>query len=182
MYTAWPALRSVCDEATSTTTHLPNVLPRSLVVSVLPVPAGPAGAPPRNMPRAFIFNAHTQRQQQRENDFLVFCSAWHVQASYRDPAADSYAQAGECAAASRAADAFSTKMTARCPSPYLRKCDVADVCQGCNDQALLHPQVLVAVLEVHITDGDDGGVLVVTPVKAHLLQPLKVSGVPDLCR
>jgi hypothetical protein len=30
----------------------PKKMPRSLVVSVLPVPAGPAGAPPKNMPKA----------------------------------------------------------------------------------------------------------------------------------
>lgn len=35
-----------------TTTYFPKVLPRSLVVSVFPVPAGPAGAPPSAMPSA----------------------------------------------------------------------------------------------------------------------------------
>mmetsp|Transcript_4777 Transcript_4777/g.10759 ORF Transcript_4777/g.10759 Transcript_4777/m.10759 type:complete len:282 (+) Transcript_4777:78-923(+) len=36
-----------------TTTNTPNALPRSFTVSVLPVPAGPAGAPPRHMPMAW---------------------------------------------------------------------------------------------------------------------------------
>ncbi len=67
-------------------------------------------------------------------------------------------------------------------NPHLGECDVADICQRCDDEALLHSQVLIAVLKVHITDGDDGGVLVITPVEADLLQPLKVGGVPDLCR
>lgn len=36
------------------TTHSkPSALARSLVVSVFPVPAGPAGAPPKNIDRAF---------------------------------------------------------------------------------------------------------------------------------
>ena len=34
------------------TPQLQKKMPRSLVVSVLPVPAGPAGAPPKNMPKA----------------------------------------------------------------------------------------------------------------------------------
>jgi len=35
-----------------TTTKIPTPLPRSLVVSVFPVPAGPAGAPPNVRLRA----------------------------------------------------------------------------------------------------------------------------------
>lgn len=34
------------EEQLVTTTNIPKVLPRSLTVSVFPVPAGPAGAPP----------------------------------------------------------------------------------------------------------------------------------------
>jgi hypothetical protein len=36
----------ICSEQLKTKTGRPHALPRSLVVSVLPVPAGPAGAPP----------------------------------------------------------------------------------------------------------------------------------------
>jgi len=63
---------------------------------------------------------------------------------------------------------------------HLRQCDVAHICQGCDDQAFFDSQVLIAVLKVDITDGDDGGVLVITPVETHLLQPLEVGWVSDL--
>lgn len=36
-----------------TTQSKPSALARSLVVSVFPVPAGPAGAPPKNIDKAF---------------------------------------------------------------------------------------------------------------------------------
>ena len=35
------------------TTKFPSNRPKSLTVSVFPVPAGPAGAPPRDIPRAW---------------------------------------------------------------------------------------------------------------------------------
>lgn len=38
-------LQSICSEQLNTYTIIPRARPRSLVVSVLPVPAGPAGAP-----------------------------------------------------------------------------------------------------------------------------------------
>lgn len=41
-------------------------------------------------------------------------------------------------------------------------------------------EVFKGVLKVHIADGDDYGVPVIAPVKAALLQPLEVGGVPDL--
>jgi hypothetical protein len=50
----------------------------------------------------------------------------------------------------------------------LGQCDVADVSEGCDDQALLDTQVLKGVLKVDITDGDDDRVLVLTPVEADL--------------
>ena len=46
-------LKSIWSEQLKTTTYLPRALPMSLTVSVLPVPAGPAGAPPIDMPRAW---------------------------------------------------------------------------------------------------------------------------------
>lgn len=38
-------LQSICSEQLNTQTMMPRARPKSLVVSVLPVPAGPAGAP-----------------------------------------------------------------------------------------------------------------------------------------
>lgn len=46
-------LKSIWSEQLNTTTYLPRQRPMSLVVSVFPVPAGPAGAPPMLMPRAW---------------------------------------------------------------------------------------------------------------------------------
>ena len=47
---------------------------------------------------------------------------------------------------------------------------------SCN----LLTQILKGVLKVHITDGDDDGVLILAPVKAALLQPLKIRRVLHL--
>ena len=44
--------KSNWSEQLNTTTYFPRALPMSLTVSVLPVPAGPAGAPPKHMPKA----------------------------------------------------------------------------------------------------------------------------------
>lgn len=46
-------LKSIWSEQLNTTTYLPKQRPMSLVVSVFPVPAGPAGAPPMLIPRAW---------------------------------------------------------------------------------------------------------------------------------
>lgn len=62
----------------------------------------------------------------------------------------------------------------------LRQCHIANVCQRGDHQSLFDTQVLVRVLEVDITNRNDDGVFVITPVEASLLEPLKVSGVLDL--
>lgn len=46
-------LKSMPSPQFVTTHSKPSALARSLVVSVFPVPAGPAGAPPKNIDRAF---------------------------------------------------------------------------------------------------------------------------------
>ena len=45
-------LKSIWSEQLNTTTYFPRALPISFVVSVFPVPAGPAGAPPIDIPKA----------------------------------------------------------------------------------------------------------------------------------
>lgn len=46
-------LKSIWSEQLKTTTYFPRAFPMSFVVSVLPVPAGPAGAPPMFIPKAW---------------------------------------------------------------------------------------------------------------------------------
>jgi hypothetical protein len=45
---------SICSEQLLTITPKPKFLPKSFTVSVLPVPAGPAGAPPNIKLRACV--------------------------------------------------------------------------------------------------------------------------------
>jgi hypothetical protein len=44
----------ICSEQLKTKTGIPQALPKSFVVSVFPVPAGPAGAPPILRDKAWV--------------------------------------------------------------------------------------------------------------------------------
>ena len=59
----------------------------------------------------------------------------------------------------------------------LRERDVAAVGERRDHEPLLDAEVLVAVVEVDVGDGDLGDVEVVAPVEARLLLPLEVLGV-----
>ena len=79
--------------------------------------------------------------------------------------------AGAGGAGGRAAEAHAER---------LREGDVAAVGERRDDEALLDAEVLVAVVELDVGDGDLGDLLVVAPVEARLLRPLEVVRVLDL--
>jgi hypothetical protein len=58
--------------------------------------------------------------------------------------------------------------------------DVAHVGQRRDHEALLDAEVLVAVLEVDVADGDYDRAALLAPVEADLLEPVKVGRVADL--
>ena len=69
----------------------------------------------------------------------------------------------------------------------LREGDVALVRERRDDQALLRPQILVLVVEVHVRDGDHRGAVAAdvvrgarAPVEPRLLQPVEVVRVLHL--
>lgn len=55
-------LKSMPSPQFVTTHSKPSALARSLVVSVFPVPAGPAGAPPKNIDKAFEDRAKSEEK------------------------------------------------------------------------------------------------------------------------
>ena len=61
----------------------------------------------------------------------------------------------------------------------LGECDVTNVRQRSDDQSLFDSQVFKGILKVNIADGDDDCVLLLSPVKPALFQPLKICRIFD---
>lgn len=128
-----------------TTQSRPKALARSLVDSVFPVPAGPAGAPPRYMERACITitQPHSGILSSKQADRTMTCAAWE-------------------------ADLHFQNLT------DLRDSEVDAVRQWSDNQSTVQAHVLVAVRERSTALPHKEVVVLLQPVEFQLAFPLKL--------